>query len=120
MTRNEKMIGTRASVPKRVPTGDECDVVLNDVLKAVTRVICVRTVHKADYIDNANRKEEGNGLVRVASQEWAVTTTVEFVNQLSLHGVDVVHRTDVKERRLSFLVWPYTEPFFHLNVTPEQ
>lgn len=65
MARNKKMVSSIASVPIRVSTRNKIDVVLDNVLQPLARVISVRSVDVLDDTDDANRDEIYNGVVRV-------------------------------------------------------
>lgn len=117
MARNKKMVSSIASVPIRVSTRNKVNVVLDDVLQPLARVISVRSVDVSYDIDDANRDEICNGVVRVGGCKRTFVT-FQFINELALDGINVIHWPSVEEGLFSFFVCPYSKSLLHLYVTP--
>lgn len=114
---DEEMVAAVSAVPVRMVARDEVDVVLDDVLEPVTRVVGVRPVDEPDDVDDADREEEGCSFIGAGGRERA-PAALQLVDELALDGVDVVHRALVEEWEVPFLVSPYPESLLHLFVAP--
>lgn len=118
MARDHEMVGTEASVPKRVLMSHHIDVISEGANELVSGIGGDGPVDVGYDIGNAHWQEEGVGLVGTAGQEGA-EPALQLVDELALDTVYVAHWPLMHQRQLSFPVAPYLESLHHLDMTPD-
>lgn len=96
MAGNEEMVSSISGVPKRIPIGHESNVICNDVLQTITKIIDTGSVEVSDGFGDADGEEESGGLVGVAGQKGALPTALQLIYHLTFNGVYVSHWSIVK------------------------
>lgn len=109
------MIGTEASVPKRMLVGDDVDVVADGTANRF-HAVGIWHVKILNHHHHAKWQEKHKGLIGVPGSVLVVL--LHLVDEPSFCRIYALARTVVEYRRLSFFIYKYLEMFLHLQVTP--
>lgn len=116
MAREHDMVRSEASIPERVSTSYEIDIVLNCLFQRQPMIGGIFVIYEVNHGHYTEGKEVNTCFVGVCSPE---ARRFQFVNEISLHRIDASARTIVKNRLFPFFVDEHFEELFHLKVAPE-
>lgn len=116
MAGKHKMISCKATIPKGMLFRNDIDIVYDGLFDGM-EIVGVADVYISDQHCHAEGEEKNVRFVRIFGSKLAVH--LDFMDEISLHGVYALARAIVEQWRLAFFIHKYLELLFHFYVAPE-